>query len=124
MDVNTYIDVKPSVEEFQTYYNELMNVPTNNLFNEYRDMTVTIPVLDDPVSLPEVTAQVSKIRADKASGPDGIAPGVFKLHPVQWLIIITTLFNTVFTTARYPSLWTRAKLFTIFKKGDRKDVKN
>lgn len=47
--------------------------------------------------------------ADKACGPDGIAPGVFRLLPAQWLLHITALFSLIFTTAQYSALWTRAK---------------
>ena len=31
------------------------------------------------------------------------------------------LFNSVFMSGQYPMLWSGAKIFTIFKKGDRKD---
>ncbi len=81
-------------------------------------------MIDDPVSPNEVTAQVNKMKADKSCGPDGIAPGVFKLLPAHWLLLITTLFNSIFVTAQYRTLWMKAKFHTLFKKGDRKDTKN
>ena len=80
LNVDIYTDVKPSDNEFHAYYNELMNVPTSDLFSECRNVAVTIPVLDDPISLPEVTAQVNKTKEDKVCGPDCIAPGVFLNH--------------------------------------------
>ena len=121
-DVNN--NVRPTDEEFKHFYEDLLGTATSNHVDECRDVTVSIPVLDDLISPGEVSAQVDHIKADKACGPDGIPPGVFKFLPVQWLMIITTLFNTIFTTAQYPTSWTRAKCFTIFKKGDRKDTKN
>ena len=101
-----------------------MNVPTPNLADECRDAQLTVPLLDDPISAAEVSAQIAKINGNKACGPDGIAPGVFKLLPAQWIILVTSLFNKIFITAQYPTAWNRAKFFTIFKSGDRSDTKN
>ena len=62
--------------------------------------------------------------SDKACGPDGISPGVFKSLPMNWVMFITALFNAVFTSATYPVNWSTAKFFTIFKKGNRQMVRN
>ena len=56
-----------------------MHVASDDLANECRDSTITIPVSDDPISPTEVNAQILRIKADKACGPDGIALGVIKL---------------------------------------------
>ena len=40
----------------------------------------------------------------KKCGPDGISPDVFKFLHANWLPIVTTLFNSVFTSANYPEL--------------------
>lgn len=101
-----------------------MNVPAPDLLNECRDTQVTIPVLDDPISHAEISAQITKINANKACGPDGIAPCVFNMLPDQWIMLITSLFNAIFSTVQYPTCWNRAKLFTIFKSRDRKNAKN
>lgn len=82
------------------------------------------PDLDDLNTPDEVCVQVDQIKADKTCGPDGIAPGVFKVLPIQWLMTITTLFNSLFAKAQYPTSWTMAKFFNIFKKGNRRDTKN
>ena len=50
--------------------------------------------------------------------------GILKLLPAQWILYITTLCNCVFFSASYPNLWSLAKMFTIFKKGDRHDPRN
>ena len=64
------------------------------------------------------------MKANKSCGPDGIPPGVYKLLSPSWIILITSLFNIIFTSASYPVSWTRAKLFMLFKRGDRKDPNN
>ena len=64
------------------------------------------------------------MKANKSCGPDGIPPGVYKLLSPSWIILITSLFNIIFTSASYPVSWTRAKLFMLFKRGNRKDPNN
>lgn len=64
------------------------------------------------------------MKSDRACGPDGISPGVFKLLPGHWILTLVTLFNNVFLYAQYPLSWSRAKVFTVFKKGDRKNPNN
>lgn len=88
------------------------------------DSNVTIPILDSQISPEEVQLQIKQLKPDKACGPDGVPPGILKMLPVQWILTLTTLFNTVFSQGRYPVEWSRAKLIAIFKKGNKKDVKN
>ena len=64
------------------------------------------------------------MKADKSCGLDGIPPGVYKLLTPAWIILITTLFNLIFTSASYPVSWAKAKLFMLFKRGNRKDPNN
>ena len=80
---------------------------------------VTIPVLDDPISPNEVQIQIKKLKGNKACGPDGVPPGVFKILPIEWVLYISTLFNNIFLPGTYPICWTTTKLFTIFKRGMR-----
>ena len=63
------------------------------------------------------------LKANKAAGTDGISPGVMKLLTAQWLLLVTFLFNCVFYGS-YPIQWAVAKVFNIFKKGDRLDPGN
>lgn len=67
--------------------------------NETTD--VTIPILDEPITPGEVHEQSRKMKPDKASGPDGIPPGVFTLLPAQWLCSLATLFNNSFLPGIY-----------------------
>ena len=59
------------------------------------------------------------MNPNKACGLDGLTPGVFRLLPESWLLLLATLFNCVFNSRHYPTSWSRAKLFTIFKKGSK-----
>ena len=51
-------------------------------------------------------------------------PGEYKLLTHAWIMLITTLFNSILTSASYPASWTKAKLFMLFKRGNRKDPNN
>ena len=62
-------------------------------------------------------------KGNKAAGTDGIPPGLIKVLPDEWLILITFIFNQIFS-ATYPSSWSQLKIFTIFKKGQRSDSQN
>ena len=42
------------------------------------------------------------MKSDKAGGPDGIPPGLFKLLPATWIMFLVTLFNKIFVSAVYP----------------------
>ena len=64
------------------------------------------------------------MKANKSCGPDGIPPGVYKLLTPSWILLITSLFNHIFTSASYPVSWSKAKLFMLFKRGNRKDPNN
>ena len=44
-------------------------------------------------------------------------PGLFKVMPASWVVLITSLFNSIFMAGSYPSGWITAKLFTIYKRG-------
>ena len=63
------------------------------------------------------------MKPNKAAGTDGISPGILKLLPLTWLILLTQIFNLVFNGS-YPFEWTMMKVFTIFKKGAKNDPNN
>ena len=117
--------VTPSDEEFKEYFGNDTNPGNVNVAEMgLIDTAVNIPLLDDPITPQEVVAQIARVKPDKACGPDGVPPGVFKLLPPNWILCIATLFNLIFNSGSYPNLWSKAKFFTIFKRGNRKDPKS
>lgn len=110
----------PDDKQFQLFFENMFNPPEVPPINcDMISTHVEIPLLDSEITREEVQMCINKLRADKASGPDGICPGIFKVLPIQWLLCITSLFNVVFASNFYPSSWRLARLFTIFKRGDR-----
>ena len=117
----------PTDEEFKEYIERCFNPPTSvQVDPDTRDFAtnVTIPLLDEAITPLEVQQQVKLLKSDKACGPDGLSPGIIKILPEQWILLITSIFNVIFLSRDYPLAWLRARLCTIFKRGDRKNVAN
>lgn len=116
-------DNRPSDSDFKVHFERLLNSdptpPTPHLVTD-----VTIPVLDDPISTLEVQRKIRKLNVKKASGPDGLSPGILTMLPPTWILTLTTLFNNVFVSAVYPLSWIRAKIVAVFKKGDKSKPNN
>ena len=109
----------PTEEAFQNHLERLLNPadiePTvmNNLEEQ-----ITIPLLDDPFSPDELLHVVDRqIKPDKSCDMTGLPPGILKLLPVNWLLLLLFVFNSVFSSASYPITWTVSKLIMLFKKG-------
>ena len=114
----------PTDEEFKNHFADVFN-PQNVEHVNVNDFAtnVTIPVLDNDITLDEVIQEIRMLKHDKACGPDGISPGIFKLLPAQWIYFIVSLFNAIFSGS-YPASWHSARMVTLFKKGNRALTKN
>ena len=110
---------RPSDEEFKTHFEQLLNPPGVALEADIDEQSVhTIPILDSSITEFEVQCVVNELKANKASGTDGLSPGIFKLLPATWISLITYLFNLVFIEGVYPENWCFSKLTVLFKKGN------
>ena len=118
-------DALPGDAEFKEHFEEILN-PEGTIDCDEQTLTtdVSIPILDEPISPVEVQNQIRRMKVDKACGPDGIPPGVFNLLPVQWFVTLAALFSNIFMSKDFPIAWIRAKIFVLFKKGDRTNPNN
>ena len=116
----------PSDIQFKQFYDNCItqnsNAPLSDNVNH--ENNINVPILDNQILPIEISEQINSMKADKSCGLDGIPPGVYKLLTPAWIMLITTLFNSILTSASYPSSWTKAKLFMLFKRGNRKDPNN
>ena len=110
-------DCRSSDNEFKQFYESSFYHPDAELTSNDYNSNVYIPVLDDPITSNEVQQQIKRLEPDKACGPDGVPPGVFKIMCAQWITVLATIFNVVFLQGAYPLEWSRAKFVIIFKKG-------
>ena len=112
---------KPADAQFKEHFESLLLTEDNI---SIPDTGMYVPILDDEITPVEVQREIDRLKVNKAAGTDGIPPGVLKWLPVQWVFYITLIFNNVFFSGMYPSLWTYAKFFVVFKKGLRTDTNN
>ena len=117
------LTMQPSDDEFCHYYETLLATTSYDSLSYTPDTPRYIPVLDSPISPEEVDNSIKRLKANKACGIDGVAPGLLKLLNEEWIIFITYIFNIVFIS-NYPLMWTLAKVFNIFKKGNCLDPTN
>ena len=110
-------NVCPTDEDSKEFYEEVYN-PHGVECLEPADFqtNVTIPVLDDDITVNEVFYEIQKLKQDKACGLDGISSGIFKILTAQWIHFVLSVFNAVFSSGSYPLLWQSARMSMIFKK--------
>ncbi len=72
----------------------------------------------------EAHNEVKLLKSNKGSGPDGIPPGILKMLPAQWMMVFTSVFNNIFLSGIYPNTESQVKLVTVFKEGDKRNVRN
>ena len=116
----------PSDNDFKNFIETYLSKYCNERTGEPEENTIcpNIPILDNQIVPVEVTSCIDKLKSNRGSGLDGLPPGIYKLLTPQWILLITALFNLIFTSATYPVTWTKAKLVMLFKRGDRKDPNN
>ena len=113
----------PAGDVFCRFYEDLLSSPEDVASEFVPSLQKFVPVLDSPVTPNEVDHCIRKLKANKAAGVDGVAPGLLKLLNDEWVLFITYIFNVVFSS-RYPLFWAVAKVFNIFKKGDNMNPSN
>jgi hypothetical protein len=113
---------KPSEEAFCKHFQRLLNPSNEKRYYEIQQPKY-IPLLDDPIMPNEVLEAIEEMKMGKAAGLDGVTPDLLKFLHDEWIVELTDLFNRVFVT-EYPTQWNNAKMFTLYKKGDRLDPGN
>ena len=76
------------------------------------------------ISPKEVNEAIHHLKANKAAGPDGIIPEVYKHAGDKIIPFLVHLFNTIFTSGEYPKAWTEAIILPLYKKGSIHDPDN
>ena len=82
-------------------------------------------LLDEPIHQEEINCCIKRLKADKASGLDGISNEYIKSTKSLLLPIYTKLFNIIYDTGKFPNSWSVGVIKPIFKnKGDSKVPSN
>ena len=72
----------------------------------------------------EIEFALRKMKPSKAVGIDQLTSGIIKLGGEEAIHQIQKIFNNILKTKTIPKEWREAKVTTLHKKGDRKDIKN
>ena len=107
----------PDDSEFQAHFETLLNPPDAQ--QAVIADAAHLPVTDDAITPLEVDNALRSLKKNKSGGPSGIPPGLLTLLPDNWIVYLATFFSAILHSAQYPDEWTRSRLITIFKKGDR-----
>ena len=81
-------------------------------------------MLDQPITLAEVSHVVKAIKNNKSAGSDGIVGELIKYGGKPMSEMLLTLFNLVWDKECAPSYWREGLIVSLFKKGDREDPGN
>ena len=80
--------------------------------------------LDFAISHTEVATVISKLKRGKASGTDCILPEMLKHGGPSVIDFLTTLFNHIFNTGKFPEEWSKSIIVPIHKKGSKDNPNN
>ena len=98
---NVIDNTMPSDAKFKALYDTFMSQYCKVQSHNTLDDTISpfVPILDNPITPGEVSDRIKQMKAEKSCGFDGIPPGIFKLLTPQWIVLITSLFNLIFSSA-------------------------
>ena len=65
---------------------------------------MNVPILNVPLTSIQVVQQ-AKLKSEKACGLDGVFPGISKILPVSWILIIISLFSNISSSGVYLQTW-------------------
>ena len=106
-------NVKLSSEPF------LSNIDFQNVLDDSKRAT-----LEKPVTVTECRQAIKKLKLNKSPGLDGISSEFYKTFENSTSKVLTDVFNSSFENSSLPNSLTRSVMTLIYKKGDRKLLKN
>jgi len=90
----------------------------------FLDKGKCVPILDNPVTIPELTKVVKSLKNNKSQGLDQISNEMLKHSCIILEKPILKLFNLVLKSEQFPSDWCYSTLITLYKSGDKFDPEN
>ena len=74
--------------------------------------------MNGDITQQEVLDSIRNLKGNKAAGPDGIIPEVFKHSGDKRVPFLVKLFNKIFSVDQYPEAWSEALIQPFHKQGD------
>ncbi|MBM6549358.1 reverse transcriptase family protein, partial [Streptococcus dysgalactiae subsp. equisimilis] len=95
---------------------------TTDMGNVATNATFEVDI--SPPSEREVNRELGYLKRNKAAGPDGLFPSVFKDGGPALVTELTGLLRTVWDRSEIPKDWCESVIIPIYKKGDRSSCEN
>ena len=113
-------------DDFSKYFEDLFNPTTNCVQTDdfVIDENINVPELDKNITIEEVTNAIKGLKCDTSPGLDGVMAEIFKFNFDIFGKILCELFNVIFSSGCYPSVWSKCIIVPVPKKGNRNDVNN
>ena len=74
--------------------------------------------LNGDITEADVRHALNNLKNGKAAGPDGIPNDLMRIAVYSIIHCLVQLFNEIFKSSSYPSVWAKAIIQPFYKKGD------
>ena len=85
-------------------------------FKKFLSNKIDETIFLSPTSEQEINKEISKLKQNKSSGPDGISPRLIRDCVPCIIKPLTIIFNNSLETAKYPSALKMAKVLALYRK--------
>ena len=119
-------------EAVHNFYSSLYKSESNKIITP-KDIDFLLPPqlsqeefqqLIKPITMEEITETINQLPNRKSPGPDGLPYELYKQYKEHLILSLTTLFNRSLQTSEPIPGSGLSFMITLFKKGDREDLKN
>ena len=114
--VGKYYFYTPKVKNSQQA--ELSKRGLNHGFKKFLSNKIDEIIFLSPTYEQKISKEISKLKPNKSSGPDGISPRLIKDCAPCIIKPLTIIFNNSLETAKYPSALKIAKVLALYKKNE------
>lgn len=91
----------PPVISLDKWYNFYQKITPTKIFFDLPFAPSYDQLLDSPISHKEILDNISKLKNNKAAGPDEISNEFLKFLPSNWILYLETLFNKILEVRRF-----------------------
>ena len=123
---NSFVtDNRAKAALFNSFFLSHCNIDTNNANLPNVKITNNDTTIDEiTASEAEVLDLLKSLDPQKATGPDGISSRLLKEAGASIVSPLTKLINLSLSSSKVPSLWKKANIIPIHKKGDKDQTNN
>ena len=103
------------------FYNHFKELGTNKNANDYIEISnveeCVYQELDYPINEIEVQAVIANLKSKTSAGKDNLLNEYFITFKDVFVPLLVHLFNVIFDSGNFPSIWTEGTIIPLFKKG-------